>query len=90
MSRWVADVDRSSERGQPAHGGQGRGVGWGVESQALRGRAPTPGCQRHPLSVRKPDFSTGEKEHRIAGPSVAEVQFLHHPSSVLEGAGGVS
>lgn len=85
MSRWVADVDRSSERGQPAHGGQGTRVGWGVESQALRGRAPTPGYQRHPLSVQKPDFSTGEKEHRIAGPSVAEVQFFHHPRSVLGG-----
>lgn len=51
LSRWVADVDRSSEHGQPAHGGQGRGVGWGVESQAqerqgahTRTPTPCPGC----------------------------------------------
>lgn len=90
LSRWVADVDRSSEHGQPAHGGQGRAVGWGGvwKARPERGRVPTPGHQRHALGVQKPDFSTGEKEHRIAGPSVAEIQFLHHPSCVLGARGG--
>ena len=83
MSRWVADVDRRSECGQRAHGGRGRGV----HSQVWRGRACALGCQCHALGAQKADFSAGEKEHRIAGPSAAEVQFLHHPSSVL-GDGG--
>lgn len=69
-----------------------RGEGWGGvwKARPKRGRVPTPGHQRHALGVQKPDFSTGEKEHRIAGPSVAEVQFLHHPSCVLGARGGVS
>lgn len=90
LSRWVADVDRSSEHGQPAHGGQGRVVGWGGGKPGLReAGCPHQDTNGHALGVQKPDFSTGEKEHRIAGPSVAEIQFLHHPSCVL-GARGVS
>ena len=58
-----------------------------MHSQVWRGRACALGCQCHALGAQKADFSAGEKEHRIAGPSAAEVQFLHHPSSVL-GDGG--
>ena len=83
-------VSRRSEREQRAHGGRGRGVGWGVHSQVWRGRACALSRQCHALGAQKADFSAGEKEHRIAGPSAAEVQFLHHPSSVLGDGGGVS
>ena len=65
-----------------------------MHSQVWRGRACALGCQCHALGAQKADFSAGEKEHRIAGPSAAEVQFLHHPSSVLgdggEGGGSVA
>ena len=48
------------------------------------GCTEVPGSQHSALDAQKPVVSAGEKEHIIAGSSVAVIQSLHHSCSVFQ------